>query len=383
MRDFRLFVSFKSHRKVQSKIAKMAVGFNAQTVASHMNLGYVPAEGKRMHETVRYGIIGFGSFAERAIAPAIRANRNSELVAIQKRSLAAARRKAGEHNIPLAFDSVTDLVRHPDVDAVFIVSANSQHCPETVAAAKAGKHVLVEKPMALNVSEAKRMVEVCRKNKVKLMVGHMIRFSPLSLRIRQIIKSGEIGTVTFVKSEFVYDGRMSHRKWLTDTHIAGGGPLFDIGVHCLDTLRFVVDAKVLSVASHLEPQPTRKKTESTAIVSMRLSKGILATIHCSYATSIRRSMIEVIGTDGMLAASDFTLGDRTIPLTVTVGAQGSGGQTRTEPIEVPNLYVDEVKHFSSCILEKKQPSIPGEAGLENQRILDLAFRGDSGSKLRR
>jgi len=331
-----------------------------------------------MREKIRYGIVGFGSFADRAIAPAVRASHNSELVAIQKRSLSAARQKAAEQNIPLAFDSVEDLVRHPEVDAVFIVSANSRHCPETIAAAKAGKHILVEKPIALTVAETKRMIEACRKNNVKLMVGHMIRLSPLALRMREIVRSGSLGSVTFVKSEFVYDGRSSHRKWLTDTRIAGGGPLFDIGVHCLDTLRFVVDAKVVSIASCLEPKPTKSKTESTAILALQLSKGILASIYCSYATAIRRSFIEVIGTDGSLSATDFTLGDRTIPLTVT-----TGGQTRIEQIEVPNLYVEEVSLFSSCLLENKPPSIPGEVGLENQRILDMAFRGSGGSRVRR
>ena len=324
---------------------------------------------------VRYGIIGFGSFAERAIAPAIRACANSQLVAIQKRSLSAAKQKADEHNIPLAFDSVEELVQHKDVDAVFIVSANSQHCSETVAAAKARKHVLVEKPMALNVAEAKKMVDACRRNRVKLMVGHMIRFSNLALRIKEIIRSGSIGSVTFVKTEFVYDGRKSLRSWLQDSRIAGGGPLFDIGVHCLDTLKFILDAEVISVESQLEPKPTKTRTELSAGVLLRFPKGILASIYCSFAAPIRRSTIEVIGTEGVISATDFTLGDRTIPLNVTGGREGSGGESRAEMIEVPNLYVEEINHFSSCILKNTRPQIPGEVGLSNQRVLDKALKG--------
>jgi 1,5-anhydro-D-fructose reductase (1,5-anhydro-D-mannitol-forming) len=319
---------------------------------------------------VRYGIIGFGGFAERAIAPAIRASSNSELVAIQKRSLTAAKQKALEHNIPHAFDSIEDLVQHEEVDAVFIVSANSRHCPDTVTAAKARKHVLVEKPMALNVAEAKTMVDACRKNKVKLMIGHMIRFSPLVLRIKEIIQSGSLGDVTFIKTEYVYDGRTSKRGWLQDQRIAGGGPLFDVGVHCLDTLRFVLDADVLSVASYLEPNPTKTRTESTAGVLLRFPKGVLASIYCSYAAPIRRSMIEVMGTEGTLSAIDFTLGGKTIPLTI-----GAGGGTRTEMIKVPNLYIEEVNLFSSCILNSTKVPIPGEVGLANQKILNHALRG--------
>ncbi len=103
---------------------------------------------------VRYGIIGFGAFAERTIAPAILKSPNSELVAIQKRSLAAAKEKAQVLNVPYAFDSAETLAKSPDVDAVFIVSANSLHGPETLTAARNGKHVLVEKPMAMNTAEA-------------------------------------------------------------------------------------------------------------------------------------------------------------------------------------------------------------------------------------
>jgi predicted dehydrogenase len=327
------------------------------------------------HQKIRYGIIGFGGFAERAIAPAIRACSNSELVAIQKRSLDAATQKAAEHNIPRAFDSVEQLVSDSSVDAVFIVSANAQHCPETITAARAKKHVLVEKPMALNVLEAKNMVNACKRNRVKLMVGHMIRFSPLAVRIKEIIQSGLVGRVTFAKSEFIYDGRTSERQWLLNQRIAGGGPLWDVGVHCLDTLRFVLDDEVVSVKSHLQPVPTKTKTESTADVSMRFSRGVLASIYCSYDAPIRRSTIEIIGTEGTLFAPHFTRGEMSIPLTITIRRGDKEAETSTEEIRVPNLYVEEINHFSDCILNNRQPLVPGEVGLENQKILDSALRG--------
>ncbi len=363
--------------RTANKVKKRDLGFNETPLVSSPNLEYVPsAMSSSTQNRIRYGIVGFGSFAERAIAPAIRASSNSELVAIQKRSLRAAQEKAAEHNIPLAFGSVEDLVAHPDVDAVFIVSANAAHCAETLASAKAKKHVLVEKPMARNVAEARKMIEACKKNRVQLMVGHMIRFSPLALRIRELIRSKTIGEVTFARAEFVYDGRISQRTWLRDMRVAGGGPVFDIGVHCLDTLRFVLEDEVVSVKSHLAPLPTKTKTESTADILLRFSGGVLASIHCSYDTSIRRSTIEVLGTKGTLFANQFTLGDRTIALTVTTGGLPPDGDQKTETISVPNLYIEEVNHFSSCILNKKRPSIPGEVGLHNQVVLDAALKGD-------
>jgi 1,5-anhydro-D-fructose reductase (1,5-anhydro-D-mannitol-forming) len=324
---------------------------------------------------IRYGIIGFGGFAERSIAPAIRASANSELVAIQKRSIAVAREKAAALSIPFAFSSVDDLVAHPDVDAVFIVSANAAHCSETVSAARAGKHVLVEKPMAMNTQETRRMIEACEQSNVKLMVGHMIRFSPLAQRMREIVQSGLIGKVVFARSEYIYDARLTERGWLTDRAVAGGGPIFDVGVHCLDTLRFVLDDEVISVKCHAQPSPTDAATERTAIMALDFSRGTLASIITSYDAPTRRSFMEIVGTEGMLSADDFTLGGRTIALQISLRADGTAAEAKREEIAVPNLYIEETTSFSSSILDDTDPMIPGIVGFENQRVLDLAMAG--------
>ena len=324
---------------------------------------------------VRYGIIGFGLFAKRTIAPAIQASKNSALVAVQKRSLEAAREEAVLLSIPHAFSSVDDLVAHPDVDAVFIVSANAAHCAETLSAARGGKHVLVEKPMAMNVEETKRMIDECSRHNVKLMVGHMIRYSPLVRRIREIIRSGQIGRVTFAKSEFFYDARLTHRDWLTNRAVAGGGPVFDIAVHCLDTLRFVLEDEVASVRSSLQPAVTETATERTAVLSLEFSGGTLASIITSYEAPAGRSFIEIVGTEGILSAYNFTLGSKTTTLQIALRTDGTILKSEEETIAVPNLYVEEITSFSSSIIHNTDPAIPGNVGLENQRVLDLAMAG--------
>ncbi len=168
-----------------------------------------------MARKVRYGILGFGNFAERTVAPAIQASTNSELVALQKRSLTDAAEKARAFHVPLAFDSAEKLANHPDIDAVFVASAVVQHAQDTITAALAGKHVLVEKPMAMNVAEAKQMIEVCRSKNVKLMVGQMVRLSPIIIRIKELIRSDIIGKVEFVKAEYIYDARLSITAMVT------------------------------------------------------------------------------------------------------------------------------------------------------------------------
>ncbi len=323
---------------------------------------------------IRYGIIGFGTFAELFIMPAIRAANNSELVAIQKRSIDAAKMKASEHSIPLYFDSVEALVASKEVDAVFIVSANSQHHAETLAAAAAGKHVLVEKPMAVSYAQAQEMTDACDRAGVTFMVAHMLRFSPLLRRMKDIIQSGLIGDVTFAQSHFIYDVRNSKRNWVLDKHAAGGGPLFDIAIHCLDSLRFVLnDDRIQSVKSILMPVHSAGNVEMTSVLSLQFSTGILSTIYSSYQSSYRQGFIEFFGTKGSVSAYQFTPSNVDAQLEIKFGKEGKIERVEKEDIHVPNLYISEIEHFSECILNNTKPVVTAMNSLHNQEILEMAL----------
>jgi predicted dehydrogenase len=324
---------------------------------------------------IRYGIIGFGLFSERTIAPAIQNSPNSELVAIQKRSLTAAREKAALFKIPHAFSSVDELVRCSEVDAVFIGSANSAHHDETIAAARARKHVLVEKPMATNAADAERMVKTCEEFEVKLMVGHVFRFSPIARDIQTLVQSGQLGQVISARADYMYDSRLSHRRWLYDRVVAGGGPVFDVGVHCLDALCFVLDDHVRSVKSYMSPWPTDTSTERSAILNLEFSKGTLASISCSFQSPTRRSFIEIMGTEGVASAEDFTMNDRRLTLHVGIRTDGTALKSEDQEVIIPNLYIEEITAFSKCILDNTESPVPGTVGLHHQKVLDLALRG--------
>jgi predicted dehydrogenase len=321
---------------------------------------------------IRYGIIGYGYFAEKAIAPAIRNASRSELVAVQKRSMAAAEEKARALKIPLAFDSPGALVESGEIDAVFIASANATHCEETVLAAEAGKHVLVEKPMAISVDEAQRMITACRANGVKLMVGHMVRLSPLVTRIRQLLDEGRCGKVVRAHAEFYFDATLSERRWITDRPVAGGGPVFDVGVHCIDTLRYVLDDEVTAVYSVLAPKPDHSHTESIAQLALTFSKGTLGSVFCSFVAPTRRSHIEIICEKGILSAEDFTRSHQTTTLQVTFFGDARPEKS-SEEIVVPDLYVKEVEMLTQCILMNLSPGLSGENGLRNQQVIEAAL----------
>lgn len=328
-----------------------------------------------MRKKIRYGILGFGAFAERSIAQAIQASANSELIAIQKRSIREAQEKAKKLNIPLAFDSPQALAEHADIDAVFIGSAVVQHEQDVLTAARARKHVLVEKPMAMNVAEAERMISACQRANVKLMIAHMVRFSPLVLRIKELLRSGIIGDVVFVRAEYMYDARFSQRRWLQDKTIAGGGPSFDIGVHCLDTIRFILDDDVVSVNGQLSPNPTEMATEKTSLMALKFSREITASIYCSFLSPIRRAFLEIIGQEGILSAENFPMVNLTVPLKIVHGHNNAIIETKEESIIIPNLYEKEISAFSDSLLNDTPLPIPGEEGLKNQIVLDEILKG--------
>ena len=329
---------------------------------------------------VRFGIIGFGNFAERAIAPAIRSARNAELVAIQKRSRAAAEEKARAFLVPHAFDRVEDLVACPDVDAVFIVSANSTHAADTITAARHGKHVLVEKPMATNVRECEAMIAECARSDVRLMIGHMVRLSPAVILVRDRLRSGAIGRVTFADAEFMFDGRTSPRRWLMNRRLAGAGPLFDIGVHCLDTLRFILGEEVVGVQAAFEPRPDAENTERTSHLTLRFGNGMLGTIYTSFEVGVRASRIHVRGTEGVMTLEEFTRSPATAILRTTLPTTGGPDAVQEEAIAVPNLYVEEVEGFAASLLGQTAVPVPGEEGLKNQHVLDAALEQIAGGQ---
>jgi 1,5-anhydro-D-fructose reductase (1,5-anhydro-D-mannitol-forming) len=324
---------------------------------------------------IRYGIIGYGLFAERSIAPAMQASSNSILVAVQKRSLGTAHEKASALSLQFAFASAQELAASPEVDAVFIASANSAHHDEVIAAARGGKHVLVEKPMAMNSSEAERMVAECERNHVKLMVGQVLRFSPLVKKMREIVMSGALGHIVSAEADYFYDARLSRRAWLLSRTVAGGGPIFDVGVHCLDTLRFVLDDNVESVQSMLTPPPTTTATERSANIDLQFSKGTLASIACSFEGPFRHTLLKVVGTEGLAYASDFTAGEQSTTLSIEKRTGATAQESESMSIIIPNLYVEEVTAFSRCILENTPSPIPGIVGIDNQKVLDLAMNG--------
>ncbi len=316
-------------------------------------------------DKVKFGIIGLGIFGEKRLIPGFTKAQNAKLVAIYKRDLPSARQKAEKFGIPRAYDSISNLLADKEIEAVFVATPNNLHLPQTLQAAAAGKHVIVEKPMALSVAECEQMIVACRKVNVKLMVGQSQRFLNVVQRTREIVQSGELGKVIFAKTHYTFHVERSPRTWVWDKAVAGGGPVYDLGVHCVDLMRYVLNQDVKAASSFLSPPGinTRKQVEKAAVVAMQFDKGTLGSMQCGYNADFR-TLFEFRGEVGAIWAENYTQFDQEVTL---------HNQREDDDQEVTiyndDPYAAEIDAFASVIRGQQENPVPGEEGAKNQAII--------------
>lgn len=318
---------------------------------------------------IRYGIAGFGLHAVKRLMPGFAGAKQSTVVALSRRNPEKAKAAAERYSIPHTFLSTEELCRCPDVDAVFVTSPDSFHLRDVLTAVENKKHVLCEKPMAMNSAEATKMVLAAREAGVLLGVAHCFRFENSLHRIRERVSSGEIGNVIFARAEFSYTGITHPRTWLTDPSMAAGGPIADVGVHCIDALRFILGDDPLTVQAIAHHDQTSGEVEAAAIVSLSFVRGTLATVLVSTRAEYR-TPLEIVGTTGVLRADDALNVDHPIQLELVRG----GRVVDTEELVNEEVYAKQVDAFSAAIERSSPFPAPGEEGARNQAILDAAYR---------
>jgi predicted dehydrogenase len=319
---------------------------------------------------VRFGIVGFGLHAVKRLMPGFALSKKCQVTALSRRDIAQARESARQYEIPLAYDSVAELCSSPQVEAILVTSPNSLHLKDVITAIEAGKAVLCEKPLAMNAAEARQMVEAARRKNVRFGVAHVFRFDDSVRKFREHVAAGAIGRPIFARSEFSFLADPSHpRKWLYDTSVAGAGPVFDIGVHCIDTLRFILQDEVVRVSATASSDKSSGDVESVAALILELSRGTLATVMVSYRAEYR-TPLEIVGDAGVLWADDALNVEHPIQI------QLRRGNDVVQRVEVSNhlAYGLQVDAFADWMEGNSQFPAPGEEGWQNQEILDAALR---------
>jgi len=318
---------------------------------------------------IRYGILGFGLHAARRLMPGFAIARNSCVTALSRRDIERAQASAAEYKIPYAFDSARDLCRSPEVDAIFVATPNCSHLRDVLLAIESGKPVLCEKPMGMNAGECREMVEAAHRSNLLLGVAQVFRFERSTAILHDRVAAGLIGKLVFARSEFSFPVRTHPRRWINSAKIAGGGPIADVGVHCIDALRYILADEVVRVTTIAISDHDSGDVEATSVLSLEFVRGILATVLVS-ARAEYRTPFEIVGETGTLRADDAFSIDRPVEFELRRG----GIVMDKETVSNADAYSRQVDAFSAAVEGKAKFPVPGEEGWRNQEVLDAVYR---------
>jgi 1,5-anhydro-D-fructose reductase (1,5-anhydro-D-mannitol-forming) len=325
---------------------------------------------------INFGIVGFGLHAVKRLMPGFALAKGCRVVALSRRNAEEARESARQFQIPLAFASAEDLCRASDVDAVLVATPNACHLRDVLIAVENRKPVLCEKPMGINADECAQMVEAARRAKVRLGVAQVFRFEESTRRLRERVAAGQIGKVIFARAEFCFPGGSGHaRKWLNKLAIAGGGPIADVGVHCIDALRFILQDEVVRVSARGFSDKTSGDVEAAAALILEFARGTLGLVAVSFRADYR-TPLEFVGETGVLRADNGLNVEKTVNIEVRRGWD----VVETETVSNREAYARQVDAFAAAIEGKQQFAAPGEEGWKNQEILDAAYRSMKSGK---
>jgi predicted dehydrogenase len=319
---------------------------------------------------VRYAVVGLGHIAQVAILPAFaQARQNSTLTALvsdDPQKLRKLSRRYGVRHV-CSYPDADELFESGEVDAVYITLPNSMHREYTERAARAGLHVLCEKPMAVTSEDCAQMIEVTRRNGVKLMIAYRLHFERGNLEAAEMAHAGTLGDLRFFTSNFSMqvapENFRSSRK-------LGGGPLYDIGIYCINAARAAFASEpleVLATAVARRDQRFKEVPETVAVV-MKFPQERIASFTCSFGAS-SRSAYEIVGTKGSISLDPAYEYAQGVEYTVRLGER-----KREKHYEKSDQFAPELLYFSDCILRDLEPEPSGEEGIADVRVIEALNR---------
>lgn len=312
---------------------------------------------------LRWGVLSTADIAVRRLIPAMREARGNEVVALASRTQAGAERVGSALDIPRRHGRYEDLLEDPEVDAVYVPLPNTLHAEWTIRAARAGKHVLCEKPMATTVEECRAMLDATRAAGVRFMEGFMYRFHPQHAYVRDLIASGAIGTPTIVRTALCVRMQRPPEDIRFATEL-GGGALFDVGVYAIDAARWLAGGAVTSAVGQVVYGESGTDTSATA--SIAFDNGVIASASCSFVAA-GGSTYEVIGPLGKIAVQHaFTPSPTAVPVVRCETADGVREQTFPSTI---NPYVLMLEAYARAVLDNTPMPIPEDNGLTNIQVI--------------
>ena len=317
-------------------------------------------------QKIGIGVIGCGKHAWMGHFPWYDRSKKVEIVAVYSRTEAHAKKAAKRWGAKAWYTDYKDLLQSDDIDAVSICSPVNLHKEMVIAAAKANKHILCEKPMALSSKEAKEMIRAIQKAGVILMLGFCHRFYQPNIKVKNLIEKGKLGKLVRYANKFAGDINYEG-TWFAQKEKAGGGVIMDNCIHSVDLFRWLIgEAEIVS--AFMETSVQKMEVEDTAIISLRSQKGVLGVIESSWSTPFSPVTIEVYGSKGA-AIVDYDRNELRYRL-----KGDSSWRIEKNRISYPEqAFGGEIDYFIDCIIKKKQPAVNGNDGLKSLRIMEAVY----------
>jgi predicted dehydrogenase len=315
---------------------------------------------------VRYAIVGLGYISQVAVLPAFQhARENSELVALVSGDATKRAQLAKKYHVTktYSYEQFPECLESGLIDAVYIALPNNMHRVYTEGAARAGIHVLCEKPMAVTEQECDAMIEATSRANVQLMIAYRLHFEQGNLAAMTAVRDGQIGEPRIFRSGFCQQVTAGNSRLQDEL---GGGPLYDIGVYCINAARYLFRAEpeeVFAYSATREQDQRFNQIDEMSAALLRFPDDRLATFTCSFGAA-DRSTYEVIGTKGVVKMDPAyeMVGDLKSEITVE-------GRTQKATYKKRDQFGPELVYFSKCILENTEPEPGGKEGLADVRII--------------
>ncbi len=316
---------------------------------------------------VRYAVVGLGHIAQVAVLPAFaHAKGNSVLAALVSDDPVKLRALGKKYKVERRVDyaGYEGLMRSGEVDAVYIALPNTMHRRYTEIAARAGVHVLCEKPLAASARDCAAMVRACDEAGVLLMTAYRLHFEGANLKAAEVARSGELGEIVAFNSVFTMQVKDAKNIRLKDS--MGGGPLHDIGIYCINAARSVMGDEPVEVYAWAESMddPRFKEVPQTVAFMLRYPGHRLGTIVCSFGAA-ETGAYQVIGTKGDVRLDPAYGYSKPLTYTVTVKKR-----SRTRTVARKDQFAAELLYFSRCVKEGRRPEPSGREGWEDVRIIE-------------
>lgn len=312
---------------------------------------------------LRWGLAGCGKFAETVFIPTLLQLKRNDLISIYSSDLVRAKEISNKFLAPYYFNNFSEFLEK-DFDILYVGSANNDHHWQVIEAAKAGKHILCEKPLALNSEQAEEMVKVCNENKVFLTVNYVHRFHPLSIKTKEIIDKSLIGSIVSISTSFNIDYEPND-NFRFDLQQSGGGAFRDLGTHMIDILRYF-GGEIKDIKGFVDNVVYKSEVDDFASAVVKFEKSGYGYLNVSYNSKNSFNRIEIIGSDGSISIENI-IGGKKAPGKLTIDL---AGEARKAFRKRANKQKFALKSIQKSILSGVQPEITGYDGLVNMRIME-------------